>query len=37
MFRANGAVRNVPEWYEAFEVKPENALYLKPEDRVKIW
>ncbi len=37
MFRANGAVRNVPEWYEAFEVKPEHALYLKPEDRVKIW
>ena len=37
MFRANGSVRNVPEWYTAFDIKPEGALYLKPEDRVKIW
>lgn len=37
MYRANGAVRNVPEFYEAFDVGPEDALYLPPEDRVKIW
>ena len=37
MYRANGAVRNVPEWYEAFNVTPENKLYLPPEERVKIW
>jgi putative endopeptidase len=37
MYRANGAVRNVPEWYEAFDVTPENKLYLPPEERVKIW
>jgi putative endopeptidase len=36
-YRANGAVRNVPEWYEAFNVTEENDLYLPPEDRVKIW
>lgn len=36
-FRANGSVRNVPEFYSAFDVKPENALYLAPDDRVKIW
>ena len=36
-FRANGPVRNVPEWYEAFDVQPTDALYLAPEDRVKIW
>lgn len=36
-FRANGAVRNVPEWYEAFNVTPESALYLPAEERVKIW
>ena len=36
-YRANGAVRNVPEWYEAFDVQPEDALYLPPEERVKIW
>ncbi|HEX5788498.1 MAG TPA: M13-type metalloendopeptidase [Woeseiaceae bacterium] len=37
MFRANGAVRNVPEWYEAFNVTPDDDLYLPPEERVKIW
>ena len=36
-YRANGPVRNVPEWYEAFDVGPDNALYLAPEERVKIW
>ncbi len=36
-YRANGAVRNVTEWYEAFDVTPDNALYLPPEERVKIW
>ncbi|MBE1298623.1 MAG: peptidase M13 [Alteromonadaceae bacterium] len=36
-FRANGSVRNVPEFYTAFDVKPEHTLYLAPEDRVKIW
>ncbi len=37
MYRANGAVRNVPEWYQAFNVQEEDALYLPPEERVKIW
>lgn len=36
-FRANGSVRNVPEFYRAFDVKETDALYLAPEDRVKIW
>jgi putative endopeptidase len=36
-YRANGAVRNVPEWYEAFGVQPGDALYIPPEERVKIW
>ncbi|MFT6329132.1 MAG: putative endopeptidase [Bermanella sp.] len=36
-FRANGAVRNVPEFYTAFDVKPTDALYLPEEERVKIW
>jgi predicted metalloendopeptidase len=30
-------VRNVEAWYKAYEVTPENKLYLKPEDRVAIW
>ena len=37
MYRTNGAVRNVPQFYEAFDVGPEDALYLAPENRVKIW
>jgi len=36
-YRANGSVRNVPEFYEAFNVSEDDALYLAPEDRVKIW
>jgi putative endopeptidase len=30
-------VRNVDAWYKAFSPKPTDAMYLKPEDRVKIW
>ncbi len=37
VYRANGAVRNVPEFYEAFDVQEGDALYLPPEERVKIW
>ena len=37
IFRVNGVVRNIPEFYEAFDVKEGDALYLPPEERVKIW
>ncbi len=37
VYRANGPVRNVPEWYAAFGVEKNDALYLPPEERVKIW
>ena len=30
-------VRNVEAWYKAFGIAPGDKLYLKPEDRVKIW
>ena len=36
-FRGNGAVVNIPEFYEAFDVKEGDGMYLAPEDRVKIW
>ena len=36
-FRVNGVVRNVPEFYEAFDVAETDAMYLPPEERVKIW
>ena len=37
VYRTNGPVRNVPEFYEAFDVSEDDALYLAPKDRVKIW
>ncbi len=37
VFRVNGVVRNIPEFYTAFKVKPGDSLYLAPEKRVKIW
>ncbi|MBE1160517.1 M13 family metallopeptidase [Dyella acidiphila] len=36
MFRAL-TVRNIDGWYDAFNVKPGEKLYLAPDDRVKIW
>ena len=36
-FRCNGILRNLPEFYQAFDVKEGDGMYLKPEDRVKIW
>ena len=35
--RANAIVRNIDAWYDAFDVKPGDKLYLAPADRVKIW
>jgi predicted metalloendopeptidase len=36
-YRVNGAVRNAPAFYEAFDVKPGDKMYLPPEERVKVW
>ncbi len=36
-YRANGIVRNFQPWYDAFNVQPGDAMYIPPEDRVKIW
>ena len=37
MYRVNGVVRNVPEFYQAFGVSETDKLYLPAEERVKIW
>ncbi len=37
MYRVNGVVRNVPEFYDAFDVGESDALFLPPGERVKIW
>jgi len=35
-FRAQ-TVRNIDAWYDAFAPQPGQALYLKPDERVRIW
>jgi putative endopeptidase len=35
-YRAD-TVRNLDAWYPAFNVKPGQALYLAPQDRVHVW
>ena len=37
MYRVNGVVRNLPEFYKEFDIAESDALYLPPEERVKIW
>ena len=36
-FRVNGVVRNNPDFYSTFDVKPGDKLYLPPQERVSIW
>jgi predicted metalloendopeptidase len=36
-YRANGIVRNMPAFAEAFDVKPGDKLYLPPDQVVRIW
>jgi predicted metalloendopeptidase len=31
------AVRNIDPWYQAFDVKPGQALYLAPPERIQVW
>ena len=37
MVRVNAVVRNVDPWYAAFDVKPDNKLYLPADKRVHVW
>ncbi len=36
-YRVNGVVRNMDDWYRAFNVESDDELYLPPADRVHIW
>jgi predicted metalloendopeptidase len=36
-FRVNGSLRNHPGFYDAFDVKPGDKMYLAPEERVIFW
>jgi putative endopeptidase len=36
-WRVDGTLRNIDEWYKAFDVKPGDKLYLSPGQRVRVW
>lgn len=36
-FRSFGPLVNMDAFYKAFDIKPGDKLYKKPEDRIKIW
>jgi putative endopeptidase len=36
-FRCNGVIRNVDAFYDAFDVAEDDALFLDPQRRVRIW
>lgn len=37
MYRAYVPLQNVDSFYQAFEIKPTDGMYIAPEKRVKIW
>ena len=36
-YRTNAPLTNIDAWYEAFNIKPGDKMYKKPEDRTKVW
>jgi putative endopeptidase len=36
-YRVNGPFPNVPEFYEAFNIKPGDKMYLPDSLRVHLW
>ncbi len=36
-FRCNQVVRNIDAFYEAFDVREGDALWLAPDERVTVW
>ncbi len=36
-WRVNGALPQIDAWYEAFNVTPQNKMFIKKEDRVNVW
>jgi len=37
MYRATQPLKNIDAFYEAFDIKEGDAMFIKPEDRVRIW
>ena len=36
-WRVNAALRNIEDFYTAFDIKEGDAMYLAPEERINIW
>jgi len=36
-WRVNGALPHMDAWYEAFDIKPTDPLYIQPEKRASVW
>lgn len=36
-YRTVAPLTNIDAWYKAFDVKPGDKMYKKPEDRTKVW
>ncbi len=36
-WRVNGTLPHIDAWYEAFDVTPDNKLYLPKEERINLW
>jgi putative endopeptidase len=36
-WRVKGALPHIKAWYDAFNIKPGDKLYLEPEKRLKLW
>lgn len=37
VLRVNQALKNVDAFFDAFDIKPEDKMYLAPEERVVVW
>lgn len=35
--RVNGILPHIAAWYDAFSITPDDALYVAPENRIKLW
>jgi putative endopeptidase len=36
-YRTNAPITNVDAWYTAFNIKPGDKMYKKPDDRIRVW
>ena len=36
-WRVNAALPHIDSWYSAFDIKPENTLYVTPDQRAIVW